>query len=346
MIEWSSIQEALLRGLPLLGILFAGILAAWLGHRFLTRRGAHAPFATQIWYLIVANGAVICGIIVAPVSEETRGQLLSLFGLALTAVLTLSSTSLVSNAMAGVMLRAVGSFRPGDFVRSEGHFGRVTERGLFHTEFQTEDRDLTTVPNLFLATNPFTVVSGSGTLVWAEVSLGYDIPRTRIEGLLCEAARAAGLEDGFVHVRELGDYSVLYRVAGFLEDAKRLLSTRSDLREQMLDTLHRAGIEIVSPTFMNQRPLDPSQVFIPKTDEVRAPTAPVTSPEDRIFDKAEEAGRLDALQQEANEIELELVDLKAQVESVEGTERYRLQRSIELRKNRLESLQSELNKTA
>ena len=342
MIDWAPIQEALLETAPILGIASAGIFAAWLGRWFLTRRGAHAPFATQIWYLVVANTVIVCSIVVAPVSGEIRGQLLSLFGLALTAVLTLSSTSLVGNAMAGVMLRAVGSFRPGDFVRAEGHFGRVTERGLFHTEFQTEDRDLTTVPNLFLTTHPFTVVSGSGTLVSAQASLGYDVSRTRIEALLCEAARAAGLDEPFVHVRELGDFAVTYRVAGFLEDTKRLLSTRSDLREQMLDALHRAGIEIVSPTFMNQRVLDPSKVFIPKQDGVRAEPASSPSPEDRIFDKAEEAGRLDAVRLEAGEIETEVEELEAQLQTVEGGDRYRLQRSIELRRARLEDLQREL----
>ena len=45
----------------------------------------------------------------------------------------------IGNVMAGLMLRAVRNFRTGDFVRVEKHFGRVTERGLLHTEIQTED---------------------------------------------------------------------------------------------------------------------------------------------------------------------------------------------------------------
>lgn len=88
-------------------------------------------------------------IIALPVASELRGQLLSLFGLAITALLTLSGTTFVSNAMAGLMLRSLANFRAGDFLRVEGHFGRVTERGLLHTEIQTEDRDLVTLPNLY-----------------------------------------------------------------------------------------------------------------------------------------------------------------------------------------------------
>jgi hypothetical protein len=45
---------------------------------------------------------------------------------------------------------------------------------------------------------------------------------------------------------------------------KYLISAESKLRESMLDTLHKAVIEIVSPTFVNRRQLSPERVFIPK----------------------------------------------------------------------------------
>ena len=61
--------------------------------------------------------------------DTSRGQLLALLGLALTAVIALSSTTFVANAMAGLMLRSVKSFRPGDFIRVGEQSGRVTERG-------------------------------------------------------------------------------------------------------------------------------------------------------------------------------------------------------------------------
>ena len=63
--------------------------------------------------------------------------MLGLLGLVLTGIIGLSSTSFVSNAMAGLMLRSVGSFRSGDFIEVQGNFGRVSARGLFHTEIQT-----------------------------------------------------------------------------------------------------------------------------------------------------------------------------------------------------------------
>lgn len=46
------------------------------------------------------------------------------------------------------------------------------------------DADLTTLPNLYLVINPVTTLRESGTVVGAEVSLGYDVPRQKIEQLL------------------------------------------------------------------------------------------------------------------------------------------------------------------
>ena len=92
------------------------------------------------------------------ITDELKVSLISLVGLAIAALLTLSSTTLAANAMAGFMHRSVKSWRVGDFIRVGEYFGRVSERGLFHTEIQTEDRDLVTLPNMFLATNPVRVV--------------------------------------------------------------------------------------------------------------------------------------------------------------------------------------------
>ena len=109
--------------------------------------------------------------------------------------------------MAGLMLQVVKSFNPGDFIRVGERMGRVTERGLFHVEIQTEDRDLTTLPNLHLATNPVTVVHSTGTIISAELSLGYDISHTKIEELLKQAVNQAGLQDAFVLIISLNDFT-------------------------------------------------------------------------------------------------------------------------------------------
>ena len=95
---------------------------------------------------IVALG-LLAVLLTLPSGGLDKQTILGVLGLALTAVIAMSASTIVANAMSGLMLHSVGNFRPGDSVRVSGHFGRVTERGLFHTELQTEDGDLTTLPN-------------------------------------------------------------------------------------------------------------------------------------------------------------------------------------------------------
>ncbi|RMF23945.1 MAG: mechanosensitive ion channel family protein, partial [Deltaproteobacteria bacterium] len=293
----------------------AGVcLALWVTHRVLAReRAGRDRLIRQGALLVVGNLGLVAVILVLPLAEETRRQLLALLGLVLSAAIALSSTTLVGNAMAGVMLRVVGNFRPGDFIRVGDHFGRVSERGLFHVEIQTEDRDLTTLPNLFVVTHPVKVVRSSGTILTATLSLGYDQHHARVERLLVEAAKAAGLEDPFVWITELGNDAVTYRAAGLLRDVKELLGARSRLHATILDTLHEAGVEIVSPAFMNQRRIGEMTRFIPPRDWDAAPPAGTGGDEQIeqvIFDKAEQAQAREELASERDGLSERIAALK------------------------------------
>ncbi len=274
-------------------------------------------FRRQMIILLLSLTGTAVIILVLPVSETLRGQLLSLFGILLTAAIALSSTTLVGNAMAGLMLRAVRSFRPGDFISVRDYFGRVSERGLFHVEIQTEYRDLITIPNLFLVTNPVQVIRSSGTIITAEVSLGYDIAHHTIETNLLQAAQDTGLEEPFVHIIKLGDFSVTYRVAGLLKEVKQLLSTRSRLKAMILDKMNENGIEIVSPTFMNTRAIPEYKKFIP--DNIGSSNAPEQTPAEEIaFDKADQAESIEKLREMYNNIGNEIKTIEEEIDKADG----------------------------
>ncbi len=223
------------------------VVALLLGalHRFLQRNPGHR-FRNQSTMFVAIIVGLLLIILLLPMSTQTRGQLLQLTGIVISAAIALSGGTFIANAMAGVMLKSVRNFRTGDWLEMEGVWGRVSDRGLFHTEVQTPDRDLTTLPNLLLATQAVKVVRASGTIVGATVSLGYDVHHNRCEKLLLEAANSLGLQDPFVQILDLGDYSVTYRVAGLLTETKQLIAFRSRLRAAILDSLHEGGVEIVS----------------------------------------------------------------------------------------------------
>ena len=333
-----------LPGLVPTGVAIVAVVIVIMTVRYvLNRRYAGLPgrgFRVQMIVLVLSFLGLLVVILSLPVSESAIGQLLSLLGILMSAAIALSATTFVGNIMAGLMLRAVKNFRPGDFIRVSDHFGRVSERGLFHIEIQTEDRDLTTLPNMYLVTNSVKVIRSSGTLVTAEVSLGYDVPRNKVEESLLQAAADTGLEEAFVHVVKLGDFAVTYRIAGLLGDVKSLISMRSRLKEMMLDRLHASGIEIVSPTFMNQRVLDKDRRFI------APPASPVPSikvdqelPESLVFDKADEAETLEKLKERQEQLHEELTRLKADLsEASDDAERRSLKDKIDLTKERSEML--------
>jgi small-conductance mechanosensitive channel len=336
--------EGLQPVLPL-GAAIIGVVLVLFGVRYiLEKRQAGRPgynLRRQMITLSLSFIGLLIIIMTLPVSDTTIGQLLSLIGILLSAAIALSAPTFVGNIMAGMMLRAVRSFRPGDFIRVGDYFGRVSEQGLFHVEIQTEDRDLTTMPNLYLIANPVKVIRSSGTIISADVSLGYDIPRTKIEGLLIEAALAAGLEEPFVLVTALGDFAVSYRVAGLLQEVKHVLSTRSTLHEQMLDKLHGGGVEIVSPTFMNTRAISGTKKSPPTAEQVRKKREePIQAvPEEIVFDKAEEAQSLERLREVFESLGREIEAAGKHLQQASGdSERKALEERINTLKRRQERL--------
>jgi small-conductance mechanosensitive channel len=306
-----SLYDAFERFAPLLLTAGASVLILMIVNRSLNRRwegNPEAGFHFQLIMLALTLACIVALIIALPVNVTLRGQLLGLLGILLSAAIALSSTTFIGNMMAGIMLKTVKSVRPGDFVTVADLTGRITEMDLLHTEVQTEFRDLVTIPNLYLVTQPLRVVRTSGSVITAEVSIGYDVPHTDVADVLRQAATQSGLKDPFVHVRELGDYSILYRVAGLLEDIESLISARSRLRESMLDNLHLAGIEIVSPTFMNSRVYSVDREFIPEpSSRIRKPVQPEA--ETIVFDKATEAASVETMKKSVEAIDKELAAL-------------------------------------
>lgn len=286
----------------------------------------------QLANWLIASFAVITVIVLLPLSDETQGQVLSLLGVVLTAVLALSATTFIANMIAGVMLQASQPFRPGDYVRVNDQFGRVIRRSLVHTQIQTEWRDLTNIPNLMLVNNPVTVLHRDGTIIFTEISIGYDVTYLRVQELLLVAGKEAKLTEPFVLVHELLDHAVVYRICGFLPEMKNLLSSRSNLRKKVLEQMHGNEVEIVSPSFMNQRALDPAKKIIPAKPvlhDTDKPLEATTAPEDKIFDKAEEAAGIEELKQKQDEAHQALKEKRSELKAAGDEDKGPLQREID-----------------
>lgn len=84
-----------------------------------------------------------------------------------------------------------------------------------------------------------------------------------------------------------------------------------------MDHLHKAGIEIVSPNFMNQRQVNDIQ-FIPKITKESKPALNEKLPEELVFDKAIKADKIDDKIESLEKIDEEIKQLKTALKDAEA----------------------------
>ena len=323
--------------LTVIGVILFLLVANWILLQRHPELGNERRLPRQLTMLGFTVAGVVATAITLPVDNSTRNQVIALIGVLLSGVIAFSSATIVANLMAGIVLRVNKSFRTGDFVRTGEHFGRVTERGLLETEIQTENRELVSLSNTYMISNPIAVVRSSGTIISGSLSLGYDIHHSKVRTLLLKAATESGLEEPFVQIIELGDHAITYRVNGLLTEVKSMITARSNLFRAVLDSLHGDGIEIVSPSFMNQRPMPTGTRTLPPSNSA-APVVKTTKPEDIIFDKAEQS------EQREKTLELlhkEIAALEEQSKESDSDTKQAIKDQIAKRRTQVEALKSE-----
>jgi len=280
-----SILKSLLESGSILLILIALLLInSWIFKKLKFNKVSGNILKNSIAALIIFVGLLIF-ILSFPIDKTLKGQILSFLAIVVSAGIALSSTTVLGNLIAGIMNNSMNRFRNGDLIKIGDLQGRVTKKSIFHTEIQLEDSNFITIPNLYIATNPVKLTRKTDTVISTSVSLGYDISRITIEDSLKEAAILTGLTDPYVYITNLGDYSVSYKIHGFLEDSSKYFSTSSLLNANVMDVLHKRKIEIISPTFMNQINAN-DKVFIPTEIIKNKISKEGKKPEDLIFDEA------------------------------------------------------------
>ncbi|HAF85513.1 MAG TPA: mechanosensitive ion channel family protein [Sphaerochaeta sp.] len=283
-------------------IIVVGTVALLVLVRFFFRNTVESTKKWPYQRQLLTAGIVLLGLFLAigflPLDHSVKNQILSVLGILISAVIALSSTTLVGNAMAGIMLRMMHEFRGGDFIEVDDLIGRVTDFGIFHTEIQQVNRDVVSIPNLVLVQRAVKVTRRDGTFINLAVSLGYSLDHMQVEEALKEAALSCNLADPFVFVEEFLDHAVRYRLYGLLKEPTERLSKTSELHKAVLLTLHEKGMEIASPHLMDRREFDKGGQYIPKTSK-HSKTPPPKEPvvEEKVFDKADEAQSLEDLRQ-------------------------------------------------
>lgn len=250
--------------------------------------GFHAELADPtrkiVKFLLVVMGIMLI-YPYTPIADNRGFQGLTVFfGL----LISLGSSTAISNVVAGVVLTYTRAFRIGDRVRIGEVFGDVVEKSFLVTRIRTTKNEDVSVPNANVLGNHIVNYSamareGSGVILHSEVTIGYDVPWPQVHGLMIQAAHdTAGIEPEpppFVLQTSLGDFSVAYQINAYTREVTRMARIYSDLHQHIQDRFAEAGVEILSPLYHARRD-GPSTV--PDVDAIHdasarlAATAPAT----------------------------------------------------------------------
>ena len=155
-------------------------------------------------------------------------------------LLSLGSSTAISNMVAGVVLTYTRAFRIGDRVKVGEAVGDVVEKSFLVTRIRTTKNEDISVPNANVLGNQIVNYSamareGSGVILHTEVTIGYDVPWPRVHGLLAQAALdTPGVErepPPFVLQTGLGDFSVAYQLNAYTREVGRMARLYSEIHQ-------------------------------------------------------------------------------------------------------------------
>ncbi len=177
-------------------------------------------------------------------------------------LISLGSSSAISNIVAGLVITYMRPYKLGDRVKIAETYGDIIEKNLLVTRVKTIKNEIITVPNsqvLASASINFSQSSdrSDGLVVHSTVTIGYDVPWRKVHKMLIEAAcQTPFIEEipkPFVLQTSLDDFYVSYQINAYTNAPERQAKIYSDLHALIQDIFARNGVEIMSPHYRAHR---------------------------------------------------------------------------------------------
>jgi small-conductance mechanosensitive channel len=236
-------------------------VSRWVSDGVIVFPGFHAEWAEPT-YRIAAFLMAAFGLVVAFPYLPGRGspafQGVSIF---IGVLLSLGSSSAISNIIAGIILTYTRAFRLGDRVKIGDHTGDIIEKSLWVTRVRTIKNEDIVIPNsTVIGAAVINYTEGKyqgGLIIHTTVTIGYDAPWRQVHQIMTEAARRTEgvLADPppFVFQTALNDYNVSYQINAYTDRPQQMARLYSDLHQHLQDAFNEGGIEILSPMYNQLR---------------------------------------------------------------------------------------------
>lgn len=195
-----------------------------------------------------------------PGSDSTAFKGVSVF---LGILLSLGSSSAITNMVAGLVITYMRPFKIGDRVKIGEVSGDVIEKTMLITRIRTIKNEDITVPNSAVLSSSTINYSANarpdqpGLILHTTVTIGYDTPWKKMhQALLVAADRTEYLQKDpapFVLQTSLDDFFVSYQLNAYTKEPNKQALIYSDLHQNIQDACNEAGIEIMSPHYHSVR---------------------------------------------------------------------------------------------
>lgn len=260
--------------LRLLRSLFDGVAA-----RTITLRSFDPEWALPTYRLMRFLVIVFALVVAYPYVPGSGTEAFKGISIFVGVLLSLGSSSLIGNLIAGYAMTYRRAFRVGDRIRVGEHVGDVEQMRLLVTHLRTPKNEEVIVPNSTIlgteVVNFSSLARVQGLTLHTTVGIGYETPWRQVEALLLEAARRTPglLRDppAFVLQKVLGDFCVTYELNVYCDAPRRMEVLYSDMHRNVLDVFNEYGVQIMTPAYEG----DPDQPkVVPKDQWYTAPAQP------------------------------------------------------------------------
>ena len=235
----------------------------------------------RIFRALIIAFAVVMAYPYIPGSNSNAFKGVSIF---LGLLLSLGSTTMIGNIIAGYSLVFRRAFRVGDRIKVNEYLGDVIERRLLVTHLRSMKNEEVIVPNSEILNssviNYSSLAEQQGLILHRTVGIGYETPWRQVEAMLVEAAdRTSGLLKDprpFVRQQSLGDFCITYEINVYCDRPHDMMELYTLLSQNILDVFNEHGVQIMTPAYKE----DPEQPkIVPKDQWFTSPAKPLQTQE-------------------------------------------------------------------
>lgn len=212
----------------------------------------------QLLKVILLMFMLVCIFPLLPKSESSVFKGVSVF---LGVLLSLGSSSIISNIVSGFIITYMRPFKIGDGVKIDDRAGAVIEKNYLVTRILTSQNEVVTIPNskvMSASTINYSLSAHKyGLILPVTVTVGYTTDWRKVHEILVEAAlktpRIEAEPRPTVLQKALNSSHVSYQLNATTREAGGYGAIYSELHKNIFEGFAKNGIELVSPEITAQR---------------------------------------------------------------------------------------------